>query len=130
MSRRTRTVETGAHAHADDGRTVEAHARFNEGEPTPPTEPRQGQPVPEIIPIGAEPDYSTLPPGVTHPTGHRTTKTSAMSVQRLKARIDSYNGITWIDSPEYAETVYRLQTQTVSQLEASGQVIPQWKVSA
>jgi hypothetical protein len=76
------------------------------------------------------PSHESLPPGVTHPTGQRTAATNEMSARRLKLRISSYNSLTWIDSPEYAETVYRLQTLTVSQLQEQGQTVPQWKVSA
>jgi hypothetical protein len=87
------------------------------------------KPNPPDTILAKQPDLTTLPPGVSPPTGQRTLATADMTAQRLKLRVSSYNNLTWVDSPEYAETVYRLQTMTVDELTASGQTVPQWKVS-
>ena len=67
-----------------------------------------------------------LPLGVARPAGTRTPATAAMEGKMLHRRIIGH-GVTWIQSPEYAELIYRLLTQTVKQLEKAGIEIPAWK---
>lgn len=83
-----------------------------------------------LSPTIDQPDISTLPDGVSKPTGQRTAKTQAMSTGQLSAAIRAYRGLTWLDSLEYAEVTYRLQTRTIEELEEVGQFVPAWKRAA
>lgn len=94
--------------------------------------------VPQVIPGRKEAlavtaldqlDLSSLPAGVSKPTGHRTAQTEAMTSQQLYSGIRSYRGLDWIASSELAEIIYRLQTWTVEQLNKAGQFVPAWKLS-
>lgn len=76
-----------------------------------------------------QPDIDQLPPGVTKPTGRRTAAAKAMTASQLKHRVSSYKGVSWIDSPEYAETIYRLLTLDVDTLTEQGQFIPVWRLN-
>ena len=75
-------------------------------------------------------DYNDLPSGVTHPQGTRNKETAKMKPDHLTRRIRHYTGATWVQSPEYAEQIYRLLTMTVKKLEASGMTVPAWKKMA
>ncbi len=78
------------------------------------------------IDIIEQPELSTLPHGVTHPQGQRNEITRDMAPADLHRRIQGH-GAAWIQSPEYAEQIYRFQTMTLDQLEDSGQAIPMWR---
>ncbi|KKN25376.1 hypothetical protein LCGC14_0885360 [marine sediment metagenome] len=68
-----------------------------------------------------------LPPGPTRPTGRPTPATSKMTANQLKRTVSSYHGLGWINSPEYAEVIYRLLSWTTEDLQQSGQLIPAWR---
>lgn len=73
-----------------------------------------------------QPRLSDLPPGVTHPQGQRNAKTRDMKQADLARRIHGH-GASWMQSPEYAEQIYRLQTLSLEELEESGQHVPMWR---
>lgn len=75
-----------------------------------------------------QPDISLLPPGVSKPTGQRTTETMAMTSRRLRSGVRSWPAIDWLSSPEYAEVVYRLLTLSIEQLDKQGQFVPAWRL--
>lgn len=89
-------------------------------------------------PIVEQPDFNkafdwiallyTLPDRVTMPTGKPTPTTTCMTSQQLKTRRSLYKGLQWISSPEYAETIYRLLTLSIEQLNAEGQFVPAWRL--
>ena len=69
-----------------------------------------------------------LPIGVVRPTGYLNDHlTQVMPYTELARRINSYSGIKWVGSPEYAEVIFRLLNLTVEQLKSVGQFIPVWK---
>ncbi len=68
-----------------------------------------------------------LPPGVCKPTGIPTKATADKTAPQLQAAMRIYRGTDWTASSSYAETVYRLLTWTVDELEAVGHMIPVWK---
>lgn len=74
--------------------------------------------------------WAMLPDGVAMPMTEPTEATHAMTSEALRRRVSNYKGTTWIGSPEYAETIYRLLTQDLDSLRASGQFIPAWKENA
>jgi len=76
-----------------------------------------------------QPDISKLKPGVSKPTGLRTVGTKDMTTQELMSGVRSYKGQDWINSPEYAEAIYRLLNWTVEELETMGQTVPSWKAA-
>ncbi len=62
----------------------------------------------------------------TQPTGQRDERTRDMKPADLLRRIRG-SGVTWHQTPEYAEQIFRLQTLTIEQLEKAGQEIPMWR---
>ena len=71
-----------------------------------------------------------LPDGVSRPTAQPTAETAGVHAVALMDSMNRYSGIGWLNSPEYAEVVYRLLTSSVEQLEAEGQFVPCWKAVA
>lgn len=71
-----------------------------------------------------------LPTGVSKPTAQPTNETEDMQARHLHRRASNYQGLSWKDSPEYAELIYRLLTLTPAQLKDEGQTMPQWKGAA
>lgn len=82
----------------------------------------------DVVSDAEQPDISLLPPGVSKPTGRRTGWTSVMLAQDLRTRTRYYKGTAWTASPEYAETIHRLLTLTIEQLDAEGQFVPAWRL--
>ncbi len=76
-----------------------------------------------------QPDLTSLPEGVSKPTGQRTPLTEGMSSNDLKCAVSRHRGTDWIASAEYCEVIYRLLTLSVDELESQGQTVPSWKVS-
>lgn len=76
------------------------------------------------------PMLDSLPDGVPRPTAQPTPETAGVHAAALMDSMNRYNGIKWLDSPEYAEVVYRLLVSSVEQLEAEGQFVPGWKAVA
>ena len=68
-----------------------------------------------------------LPPAPTRPTVRPSPATGKLNSQQLKQRVSSYHGQAWISSPEYAETIYRLLTLSIDELNAAGQIVPAWR---
>jgi len=73
---------------------------------------------------------ASLPAGVSRPTAQPTSEAAGVHAAALMDGMNRCSGIEWLDSPEYAEVVYRLLTSSVEQLEAESQFIPAWKVAA
>lgn len=76
-----------------------------------------------------EPDESVTvnPVTVTSNVTVREDSVTKLSREELYKRIHRYPGNTWKDSPEYAELIHRLKTTPLSELEAKGYQIPNWK---
>ncbi len=72
--------------------------------------------------------FDRLPSEPTRPTGRSTPATAKLTAQQLRTRLSLYRGQAWISSPEYAETIYRLLTRTLEQLDAEGQFVPAWRL--
>ncbi len=75
-----------------------------------------------------QPDISLLPDGVSKPVGKRNAETSKMTSQQLQTRLSLYNGLKWLESPEYAEIIHRLLTWSIEKLEQNFQSIPSWRL--
>ncbi|HDZ14698.1 hypothetical protein LCGC14_1009610 [marine sediment metagenome] len=74
-----------------------------------------------------QPDLSSLPPGVSRPIGQPTTNTAKMPAPALARKVSLYKGLAWLDSPEYAEVIFRLLSRTIDQLKTARQFIPVWR---
>ncbi len=84
-------------------------------------------PQPETVQCLTQSMVDSLPTSVSKPTGQPSTATQAMTAQELHSRVSTYKGTAWIGSEEYSEIIHRLLTMTDTELEQSGQRIPQWK---
>ena len=92
--------------------------------------------LPETNDIAKEEEYSDIDvigqptinnnSGYTQPAGQRNERTRDMTPADLTRRVRGA-GVTWHQTPEYAEQIYRLQTLTIEQLEESGHTIPMWR---
>ncbi len=136
FSRRTRTAKVGAqmqaHAKAHEvGQTAQTTQKQDEQEAAQSTKsdgPGQIHPAEQgmidmgFTPCVDQPDISLLPAGVSKPTGQRTIETANMTSQYLRTRM------SWIASPEYAEEIHRLLTQTIEELDIKGQFVPAWRL--
>lgn len=72
----------------------------------------------------------SLPAGISKPTAQPTSETAGVHASELMDKMNNYHSIDWLDSPEYAEVIYRLLTSSIEQLEQEGQFIPGWKGAA
>ena len=72
----------------------------------------------------------SLPAGVSRPTAQPTPETAGAHAAALMDGMNRCSGIDWLNSPEYAEVVYRLLTCTAQELEQAGQFVPCWKGAA
>ncbi len=128
LSRRVRTVKSGARSDAH----AKAHESEQSGTSALSTQTMASQEASESTksdgPDVEQPDITLLPPGVSKPTGQRTTATANMTSQYLRTRVRYYKGTDWIASPEYAETIHRLLTLTLEELDAEGQFVPAWRL--
>jgi len=72
-------------------------------------------------------DKTDLVTGVTCPTAPVDNPDMLdLTRQQIMGRIQSYLGVSWIDSPEYAELIDRLLTINPISLQAEGYFIPSW----
>ncbi len=88
------------------------------------TKPVQFLDLPKVL---DQPDISLLPQGVPIPTGQRTSETQSMTSEHLQDHMRRYEADTWLTSPEYSETIYRLLNHTIDELKADKQFIPAWR---
>ncbi len=76
----------------------------------------------QIDPNRSQPEHEQIksPEQVDNPLG-------GVLYDDLYRAVCCYPGVTWKQSPEYAEIMYRLHNLTVEELESEGQFVPCWK---
>lgn len=80
------------------------------------------KPLPSVTRDTVSPENVTVPKSVTQPRD-----LLSMPYSVLRSRINSYEGDSWVGSPEFAEVKRRLNSWTLTELKDSGQPVPAWR---